>query len=53
MDKSTSPARSPGKSGVIHSTLVYMRQHWQLYLLFILPAFLLTLIFKETPHKKR
>lgn len=49
MDKSTSPAQSPGKSGVVHSTLVYMRQHWQLYLLFILPAFLLTLIFKYIP----
>ena len=26
-----------------------MRQHWQLYVLFILPAFLLTLIFKYIP----
>ena len=49
MDKSTSPAKSPEKSGVVHSTLVYMRQHWQLYVLFILPAFLLTLIFKYIP----
>jgi putative aldouronate transport system permease protein len=45
MDKSTSPA----KGGVVHNTLVYMRQHWQLYVLFILPAFLLTLIFKYIP----
>ena len=49
MDKSSSPAKSPEKSGAIHNTLVYMRQHWQLYVLFILPAFLLTLIFKYIP----
>ena len=49
MDKSSSPAQSTEKSGAIHNTLVYMRQHWQLYVLFILPAFLLTLIFKYIP----
>ena len=49
MDKSTAPAQDRGKGGVIHNTLVYMRQHWQLYVLFILPAFLLTLIFKYIP----
>ena len=49
MDKSTSPTQKQGKSGVFHSTMVYMRQHWQLYLLFLLPALLLTLIFKYIP----
>ena len=49
MEKSTAPAQQQGNSGVLHSTLVYMRQHWQLYLLFLLPALLLTLIFKYVP----
>ena len=49
MDNSTSPTQERGKSGVLHNTLVYMIQHWQLYVLFILPAFLLTLIFKYIP----
>ncbi|MBQ9492913.1 MAG: sugar ABC transporter permease [Oscillibacter sp.] len=49
MEKSTSPAQTGGKSGVAHNTLVYMRQHWQLYVLFLLPALLLTLIFKYIP----
>lgn len=33
----------------IASTLLYMKQHWQLYLLFLLPALALTLIFKYIP----
>lgn len=49
MEKLTSPTQKQGKSGVIHNTMVYMRQHWQLYLLFLLPALLLTLIFKYIP----
>ena len=49
MDKSTSPAQSRKQGGTLHNTMVYMRQHWQLYVLFILPAFLLTLIFKYIP----
>ena len=32
-----------------HNTLVYLRQHWQLYLIFMLPAFLLTIIFRYIP----
>ena len=32
-----------------HNTCVYVRRHWQLYLLFILPAVALTLIFKYAP----
>ncbi len=49
MDKSTDPARGRRKDTGIHNTLVYMRQHWQLYILFIMPALLLTLIFKYIP----
>ena len=49
MEKSASPAQNQAKGGVVHSTMVYMRQHWQLYVLFLLPALLLTLIFKYVP----
>ena len=33
----------------LHNTAVYMRQHWQLYVLFMLPAFALTIIFRYIP----
>ena len=33
----------------IHNTLVYMRQHWQLYLIFMLPAVVLTIVFRYIP----
>ena len=33
----------------LHHTLVYMRQHWQLYLLFMMPALVLTIIFRYIP----
>ena len=33
----------------IHNTLVYMRQHWQLYLIFMLPAVVLTIVFRYLP----
>ena len=33
----------------VHNTGVYMARHWQLYLIFILPAVALTLIFKYMP----
>jgi putative aldouronate transport system permease protein len=32
-----------------HNTMVYLRQHWQLYLIFMLPAFVLTIIFRYVP----
>lgn len=32
-----------------HNTLIYVKQHWQLYVIFLLPALLLTLIFKYGP----
>ena len=37
------------KNSKLHNTLVYMRQHWQLYVLFMLPAFVLTIIFRYVP----
>ena len=33
----------------VHNTGVYMARHWQLYLIFILPAVVLTLVFKYVP----
>lgn len=33
----------------LHNTLVYMRQHWQLYLLFMMPAVVLTIVFRYFP----
>ena len=33
----------------MHNTLVYMRQHWQLYLIFMLPALVLTIVFRYIP----
>ena len=33
----------------MHKTLVYLRQNWQLYVIFLLPALLLTLIFRYGP----
>lgn len=37
------------KSSKLHNLLVYMKQHWQLYVIFIMPAFLLTIIFRYLP----
>ena len=42
------PASKDGSSK-LHNTLVYLRQHWQLYALFMLPAFALTVIFRYIP----
>lgn len=33
----------------LHNTVVYITHHWQLYLLFLLPALILTLVFKYGP----
>jgi len=46
---SAPPVEKSGGSSKIHSTLVYVRQHWQLYVIFMLPAFLLTVIFRYLP----
>lgn len=40
---------SASESSQLHNALVYFRQHWQLYLIFIMPAFLLTIIFRYIP----
>ncbi len=42
------PGRKKKGSGV-HNTLVYVRQHWQLYIIFLLPALVLTIVFKYFP----
>ena len=43
-------APAQGKpSGKLHNALVYFRQHWQLYLIFILPAVVLTIVFRYIP----
>ena len=47
--KIVSKGRQGNKDTGIHNTLVYIRQHWQLYLIFLMPALLLTLIFKYAP----
>ena len=41
--------RQGSKDTGFHNALVYIRQHWQLYLIFMMPALLLTLIFKYAP----
>ena len=50
MKKDAAPAAA-GSSGKakMHNVLVYLRQHWQLYVIFMLPAFLLTVIFRYIP----
>ena len=47
--KKTRAAAAAGSDSRMHNNLVYIRQHWQLYLLFMLPAFLLTIIFRYIP----
>lgn len=37
------------KDNTLHNTLVYIRQHWQLYVFFLGPALILTIIFKYIP----
>ena len=51
MSKATANAPAAKKKGgsKLQNTLVYVRQHWQLYLIFMLPAFLLTIIFRYIP----
>ena len=46
---SESAAAGSGGNSKMHNTLVYFRQHWQLYVIFMLPAFLLTIIFRYIP----
>lgn len=42
------PGRGSVKSG-LSGTLLYIRQHWQLYVIFMLPAVALTTIFRYIP----
>ena len=49
MKKALSPATSSGGGSKLHNLFVYLRQHWQLYVIFMLPAFLLTVIFRYIP----
>ena len=37
------------KDSKLQSTIRYVRQHWLLYVLFIMPAFVLTIVFKYIP----
>ena len=46
---SVKPARKTGFNKTLHNTWVYVRQHWQLYVFFMLPAFALTVIFRYIP----
>ena len=46
----TVPSGKQGNTGAgLHNALLYIKQHWQLYLIFLMPALLLTLIFKYAP----
>lgn len=40
--------KKPREKG-LHNTLLYIIHHWQLYVIFLMPALLLTLIFKYIP----
>ena len=44
-----SAGKRDSKSREFHNSLVYVVQHWQLYVIFLLPALALTLIFKYIP----
>ena len=37
------------KDAGLHNSLVYIVQHWQLYVFFLLPALALTIIFRYIP----
>lgn len=39
----------PREEGAFHKKLIYMRNNWQLYVFFMLPALALTIIFKYLP----
>ncbi len=50
MSKTPANASAVREGGsTLHNTMVYLRQHWQLYVLFMLPAFALTVIFRYIP----
>ena len=43
------PEKGRKKKAGLHNTLLYVKQHWQLYVIFLLPALALTIIFKYFP----
>ena len=45
----TSAVVPTGGNTKLHNSLVYIRQHWQLYAFFIMPAFVLTIVFRYIP----
>ena len=49
MSKSSTGTLKKNDGSKLHNTVVYVKQHWQLYALFLLPAFLLTIIFRYIP----
>ena len=48
MSNSSSSAKAKKGNGM-HNAIVYIKQHWQLYVFFLGPALILTLIFKYLP----
>ena len=48
-DSNAVPAADRKYDSKLHKTAVYMRQNWQLYVFFMLPALALTIIFRYIP----
>ena len=49
MGSTRQTADGKASSGRFHNTILYVKQHWQLYVFFLGPALVLTLIFKYGP----
>ena len=47
--KQPAATKTAGGGGKLRDFFLYVRQHWQLYVLFILPAFVLTIVFRYIP----
>ena len=48
-DSNAGSAAGKNYDSKLHKTAVYIRQNWQLYVIFMLPALLLTIIFRYVP----
>lgn len=48
-EKDSMKTSTKTKDSGLHNSLVYVAQHWQLYVFFLLPAFALTIIFRYIP----
>lgn len=46
---STAVSKVKQKPSGIHNTILYVKQHWQLYVIFLFPALILTIVFKYIP----